>query len=93
MTVGALLVLRLIGFPAAMLISGIVAWRLARRSSDPRSERPVWRDDSLADWYRERERLAEEERRKRHEALSRGEHAEAAEASQREERTEHRLGG
>jgi len=91
--VGALVVLRLIGFPIAMLISGIVAWRLARRSSDPRSERPAWRDDSLAEWYRERERLAEEERRRRHEALAQalGDAAEGRE--EKDERREQRIGG
>jgi hypothetical protein len=91
--VGALVVLRLIGFPIAMLISGIVAWRLARRSSDPRSERPAWRDDSLAEWYRERERLAEEERRRRHEALAQalGDAAEGRE--EQDERREQRIGG
>ncbi|MCS7295310.1 MAG: hypothetical protein RMK15_08385 [Chloroflexota bacterium] len=90
---GALVVLRLIGFPIAMLISGIVAWRLARRSSDPRSERPAWRDDSLAEWYRERERLAEEERRRRHEALAQalGDAAEGRE--EQDERREQRIGG
>lgn len=90
---GALVVLRLIGFPIAMLISGLVAWRLARRSSDPRSGRPAWRDDSLAEWYRERERLAEEERRRRHEALAQalGDAAEGRE--EQDERREQRIGG
>lgn len=87
-----LLVMRLLGFPLAMLISGVVAWRLARNSSDPRQNRPVWRDDSLAEWYRERERLAEEERRRRQEAQAR--EGQTSQVTERDdERTEHRLGG
>lgn len=91
---GALLVLRLVGFPLALFVSGLVAWRLARRSSDPQSDRPAWRDDSLADWYRERERLAEEERRRRHEALARQRRTEGSGTDEeREARREHRNGG
>lgn len=90
----ALLVLRLVGFPLALFVSGLVAWRLARRSSDPRHDRPVWRDDSLADWYRERERLAEEERRRRHEALAQRATTEGRQADEGAVASrEHRAGG
>lgn len=88
----ALVLVRLLGFPLAMLVSGIVAWRLVRGSSDPRNNRPVWRDDSLAEWYREREQLAEEERRKRQESLAQtGDRGHTDERN--DERTEQRVGG
>lgn len=53
-----------IGLPIAMVIGAIATWRATRKESTP-VEKPVWRDDSLDDWRRERSRQAEEERASR----------------------------
>ncbi len=86
---GVLAVLRVLALPLALIIAGLVAARMAREED----QRPKgWRDDSLAEWYRERDRLAEEERRRRAAALG----LEQLEGSEREEeRTERqeRIGG
>lgn len=61
-----LAVLRLVALPLALVIAGVVAVRMAKEEE----RRPKgWRDDSLAEWYRERDRIAEEERRRRAAAL------------------------
>ncbi len=47
------------------LAAGALATWLGRGGRD--DDGPKWRDDSLDDWYREREAQAEEERRRRRE--------------------------
>lgn len=53
-----------LGMPAAMLISGIAAWRMAKKDNT-KPETPQWRDDSLDDWRRERDAQIELERAQR----------------------------
>jgi hypothetical protein len=53
-------------FPFLLGIGGVAAWRASRRSDEESRERAAaWRDDSLDDWRKERERMAEEERARR----------------------------
>ncbi|MCO5201168.1 MAG: hypothetical protein M9925_05650 [Chloroflexi bacterium] len=52
--------------PFLLGMGGVAAWRASRRSDDQDRERSAaWRDDSLDDWRKERERIAEEERARR----------------------------
>ncbi|PFG73223.1 hypothetical protein [Tepidiforma thermophila] len=53
-----------IAMPLFMAAGALALW-LSRGQDDDRG--PRWRDDSLDDWYQERERQAEEERRRRQE--------------------------
>lgn len=50
-----------LGMPVAMLVSGIAAWRMAKKDNT-KPETPVWRDDSLDDWRKERDAQLEIER-------------------------------
>ena len=56
----------ILGMPLLLFIGGIAAWRVARKegSFDP-PDSTGWRDDSLDDWRRERDELAEQERQQR----------------------------
>lgn len=52
-----------VGLPLAMLIGGIAAWRMSKRTDvEEADRRAAWRDDSLDDWRKERDTLAEQER-------------------------------
>ncbi len=52
--------------PFLLGMGGVAAWRASRRSDAQEKERATaWRDDSLDDWRKERERMAEEERARR----------------------------
>lgn len=53
-----------IGMPVAMVVSGIAAWRMAKKSNIA-PETPTWRDDSLDDWRKERDEQIELERAQR----------------------------
>lgn len=53
-----------VAMPLFMVAGALATW-LGRGSKD--DDGPKWRDDSLDDWYREREAQAEEERRRRQE--------------------------
>jgi hypothetical protein len=48
-------------FPLLMFVGGIAAWRMTRKQGEE-AEKPAWRDDSLDDWRKERDALAEQER-------------------------------
>jgi flagellar motility protein MotE (MotC chaperone) len=52
--------------PFLLGMGGVAAWRASKRSEERERERAAaWRDDSLDEWRRERERIAEEERARR----------------------------
>lgn len=52
--------------PFLLGIGGVAAWRASKRTEEQDRERAAaWRDDSLDDWRKERERIAEEERARR----------------------------
>ena len=48
-------------FPVLMAVGGIAAWRMSMKQSDE-AEKPGWKDDSLDDWRKERDALAEQAR-------------------------------
>jgi len=79
--------------PFLLGMGGVAAWRASRRSDEQERERAAaWRDDSLDDWRKERERMAEEERAHR----ASGEEAQTHAGSTREgdEKKQHqRIGG
>ena len=58
-------VLLQLGMPIALAISAIVGWRMMKRGEAKEQEKPLWRDDSLDDWHREREEAAEQVRAER----------------------------
>lgn len=63
MDLSALLMMML---PFLLGIGGVAAWRASKRTEEQDRERAAaWRDDSLDDWRKERERMAEEERARR----------------------------
>jgi hypothetical protein len=52
--------------PFLLGIGGVAAWRASKRTEEQDRERAAaWRDDSLDDWRKERETMAEEERARR----------------------------
>lgn len=53
-----------IAMPIAMVAGGIAAWRASKKSSAA-PEVPLWKDDSLDDWRKERDAQAEVERLQR----------------------------
>lgn len=59
---GDIQVLAALGLPLAMVIGVVAAWRMSKRDNTPEADKSAWRDDSLDDWRRDRDRLAEEER-------------------------------
>lgn len=79
--------------PFLLGMGGVAAWRASRRSDEQERERAAaWRDDSLDDWRKEREAMAEEERARR----AAGEEAQTHAGSTREgdEKKQHqRIGG
>ncbi|MBE0611047.1 MAG: hypothetical protein IH609_16820 [Dehalococcoidia bacterium] len=79
--------------PFLLGMGGVAAWRASKRGDEQDRERAAaWRDDSLDDWRKERERMAEEERANR----ATGEEAETHAGSTREgdEKKQHqRIGG
>ena len=57
-------ILAAIGMPLLMAFGGIAAWRLSKNEG-ANPETPAWRDDSLDDWRKERDAVAEERRASR----------------------------
>lgn len=53
-----------LAMPLFMVAGALAVWLSRGQDED---SRPKWRDDSLDDWFREREAKAEEERRRRQE--------------------------
>jgi hypothetical protein len=78
-----------LGMPIAMVVGGIAAWRATKKDNAP-PEAPIWRDDSLDDWRKERDAQAELERtqRPREETLKTG-----SEEQQETKQRHQRLGG
>jgi hypothetical protein len=79
-----------IGFPLAMAIGGIAAWRLTKKEADRESKPAQWRDDSLDDWLKERDAKVEE---KRLERLAQGDTSVASAEEQEVKVHQQRLGG
>lgn len=83
-----------IGIPLALAISGLLAWRIARRDGGfDAPEKPAWRDDSLDDWRRERDARMEEERLHRQSQLHEGERTGKEEVQETQRQQHTRLGG
>jgi hypothetical protein len=84
-----------IGLPVLLFVGGIAAWRMSRKegSFEP-PEQPLWRDDSLDDWRKERDEQAEQERLQRLQAGT-GERLRTGKEEQQESQrqTHTRLGG
>jgi len=82
-----------LGMPVAMAISGLVAWRVSRRTKRD-GELPAWRDDSLDDWRREQ---AAEYERARGDPASSGRRLEESVRTgaekEMDERRQSRIGG
>lgn len=78
--------------PFLLGIGGVAAWRASKRSDEQERERAAaWRDDSLDDWRKERERIAEEERARR--AAEEGELQAGATREGDEKKQHQRIGG
>ncbi len=78
-----------IGMPVAMVAGGIAAWR-ASKKSNAAPETPLWKDDSLEDWRKERDAQAETDRLQR----PNDSHLSTGSEEQQETKKQHqRLGG
>lgn len=77
--------------PFLLGMGGVAAWRASKRSDERERERAAaWRDDSLDEWRRERERIAEEERARRAAAAE----TRTGSTEERDEKKQHqRIGG
>lgn len=77
--------------PFLLGMGGVAAWRASKRSEERERERAAaWRDDSLDEWRRERERIAEEERARRAAAAE----TRTGGTEERDEKKQHqRIGG
>lgn len=78
--------------PFLLGMGGVAAWRASKRSDQQERERAAaWRDDSLDEWRRERERIAEEERARREAEVT---ETRAGSTEERDEKKQHqRIGG
>ncbi|MEO9256698.1 MAG: hypothetical protein ABI305_14270 [Tepidiformaceae bacterium] len=54
--------LSVVGLPVLMAVGGIAAWRMSKKENSTFVEKPVWRDNSLDDWRKERDAEVEQER-------------------------------
>ncbi len=78
--------------PFLLGMGGVAAWRASKRTEERERERAAaWRDDSLDEWRRERERIAEEERARRAAEVT---ETRAGSTEERDEKKQHqRIGG
>jgi hypothetical protein len=75
-----------------LLLAGILAWRLSLRETARTEAKPVWRDQSLDEWRRERELEAEREREARREQAE-GELTAGSTRDESETKKQQRIGG
>lgn len=78
--------------PFLLGMGGVAAWRASKRTEERERERAAaWRDDSLDEWRRERERIAEEERARRAAEVT---ETRAGSTEERDQKKQHqRIGG
>ena len=50
-----------VAFPILLFVGGIAAWRMSKKQAE-KPETPLWRDDSLDTWRKERDAQAEQAR-------------------------------
>ena len=80
-----------VGLPVAMAIGAIMAWRMSKRENKAETEQPLWRDDSLDDWRKERDAEIEVERLQR---IQQPKQPTGAAAEEQSEKKRHqRIGG
>jgi hypothetical protein len=60
-----ILLIGTVGFPIVLAVGGLIAWRAIRAQQEREAQPATWRDDSLDDWRRERDRAIEAEREQR----------------------------
>ena len=89
---GSLQLLSAIGFPVMMAIGAIAAWRMSKKEHDPRPGQDTWRDDSLDQWRRERDLMAEQARTARDPADP-SEHLSGGQEETIETKRHQRIGG
>lgn len=80
-----------VGLPVAMAVGAVMAWRMTKRENKAESEQPLWRDDSLDDWRKERAAEIDAERLQRVQQSS--QHGSAAAEEQSEKKRHQRIGG
>ena len=80
-----------VGLPVLMAIGAVLAWRMTKRENKADAEQPLWRDDSLDDWRKERDAEVETERLQRVQEAK--QHGGAAAEEQSEKKRHQRIGG
>lgn len=80
-----------VGLPVAMAVGAVMAWRMTKRENKAEAEQPLWRDDSLDDWRKERDAEIDAERLQRVQQSS--QHGGAAAEEQSEKKRHQRIGG
>ncbi len=88
---GFLQMISAVGLPVAMAIGAVMAWRMSKKENKVDTEAPLWRDDSLDDWRKERDAEIETERLQRIQEAKQPSGAAAEEQS--EKKRHQRIGG
>ena len=80
-----------VGLPVAMAVGAIMAWRMSKKENKTDTEPPLWRDDSLDAWRKERDAEIETERLQR---IQEAKQLSGAAAEEQSEKKRHqRIGG
>jgi len=88
---GLLEMISAVGLPVAMAVGAVMAWRLSKKANKAEIEQPLWRDDSLDDWRKERDADVDAERLQRVQEAK--QHGGAAAEEQAETKRHQRIGG
>ncbi len=88
---GFLQMISAVGLPVAMAIGAVMAWRMSKKENKADIEPPLWRDNSLDDWRKERDAEIETERLQRIQEAKQPSGAAAEEQS--EKKRHQRIGG
>ncbi|MEP7215541.1 MAG: hypothetical protein ABI782_04760 [Anaerolineaceae bacterium] len=88
---GFLQMISAVGLPVAMAVGAVMAWRMSKRENKVETEQPLWRDDSLDDWRKERDVEVEAERLQRIQEAK--QHGGAAAEELAERKRHQRIGG
>lgn len=88
---GFLQMISAVGLPVAMAVGAVMAWRMSKKENKAETEQPLWRDDSLDDWRKERDAEVDAERLQRVQEPK--QHGGAAAEEQAEKKRHQRIGG
>ena len=88
---GLLEMIPAVGLSVLMAVGAVLAWRMSKKENKADPDQPLWRDDSLDDWRKERDAEVETERLQRIQEAK--QHGGAAAEEQSEKKRHQRIGG